>query len=197
MQQPPYQNGYYAQPNYAKPKSGCLKWFLIVGIPTFLIGAAAIALLLIGLIFPSYDIDDYDQVVKATKKVFKTNMVENTSLPSTMKEAGIVSYSGAMAEGANYDVAIRWMEFSSDDKAEAYFDEYVADLVEEFNEEKGDYEDTDLDRSSNVVEAYLGEDGYIEKIILIYEDDCCMFISMEGKKDVVQDLSDDYLDALD
>ena len=191
------QPGYYAQPNYAKPKSGGLKWLLIIGIPAFLAVVTLATLLIIGILFPSYDIDDYEEVYDACYDVFDIKLEKAENISSYMKEEGVVGYAYGENEASKYGVSVRWYKFSSESKAEKYYEEHVADLEDEYLEEVRDYELSKWKSNSSITEAYLGEDGEIEKAVVIREDEYVMVIWFEGKKGTVEDLSDEFLNEID
>ena len=196
-QQPVYQNGYYAQPNYSKPKSGGLKWLLIIGIPAFLAVATLITVLIICLLFPSYDIDDYDDMYDACYEVLDTKVTKSKSISDYLKEDGIIGYASGSNEAKNYEVSVRWYEFKSEEKAEKYYDYYVDDLREEYNDEKEDSEYAMWESDEKLTQAYLGEDGEIEEVIIIREYEYMMIVYLEGKKGVVEDLAEELIDELD
>ena len=198
-QQQTYQNGYYTQPNYAsqKPKSGGLKWLLIIGIPAFLGMVTLAIILLICFLFPSYDIDDYDDVYDACYDVLDVKLELSKNISSYLEEEGIVSYAYGENDESKYEAGVRWMEFATEDLAEVYYSIYVNDLKEEYDDEKNDCDISAWKSNDTLTEAYLGEDGEVEKVIIIREDEYIMEIWLEGKKSTVQDLTDDILDELD
>lgn len=196
-QQPAYQNGYYAQPNYAKPKSGAMKWVLIIGVPAFLAVAILITIFIISIIFPSYDIDDYDTVYDACYEAVDIKIKKNKDAVEYYKEEGIISMANGSNETSNYEAMVIWFEFADEDDAEKYFNEQSDDLKEEYEDDKDDYETRNWKSSKKYTEATLGEDGEVEKGIIIREDEYVMIITFEGKKSVVEDVVDDLLDELD
>ena len=198
-QQQAYQNGYYTQPNYAsqKPKSGGLKWLLIIGIPAFL-GIAILAIVLfIGFLFPSYDIDDYDDVYDACYDVLGVKLYREDDLSEYFKEEGIVSFANGTKDASKYEAVVVWYEFANDDIAKKYYNEQVDNLKEEYEDEKSDYASNSWQTSGKYTEATFSEDGETEKGIIIREDEYVMIIAIDGKKSTVDDIIDDLLDELD
>ena len=198
-QQQTYQNGYYTQPNYAqqKPKSGGLKWLLIIGIPAFL-GIAILAIVLfIGFLFPSYDIDDYDDVYDACYDVLGVKLYKEDDLSEYFKEEGIVSFANGTKDASKYEAVVVWYEFANENLAKKYYNEQGDNLEEEYEDEKSEYASNSWQSSDKYTEATFSEGGETEKGIIIREDKYVMIIAIDGKKSTVDDIIDDLLDELD
>ena len=187
-QQPVYQNGYYAQPNNVKPKSGKLKWLFIIGIPAVLGIIAAAVIVIICLLLPSYNVDDYETVYDACYDVFDMKLKKREDI-SHLRDRGIVDYAEGEKWGSKCEMGVAWYEFASEELAEEYYEEYVEDLKWDIH----DGDDYSWETSDKLTKGFVDSDG----VIVIREDEFVVLVKLEGIKSYVEMSGDEFIDALD
>ena len=193
------QNQYQQAPVQApvQPQSGGLKWLFVIGVPILLGIATLVILLLVGFIEQSYDIGDYHDVKEACSEVFAMKIHTYDYIEDYYAELGIEEMAYGSDDKSRYDVYVSWYRFTSDKKAEAYYDDLVEVLWEDYSDEKYDVEDYDWESDDDLTEAYLIENDEIDKVMIIKDNECIMYITMVGDASLVDILSYEFIDAID
>lgn len=188
FQQLVYQNGYSTQPNFGKPKSGGRKWLLIIGIPVVLSIIAAAVIVIICLLIPSYNVDDYDAVYDACYDVFDMKLKKREDI-SYISYRGIVDCAKGEKEGSKCYVGTVWYEFESEELAEEYYEEYVEDLKWDIY----DGDDYSWKTDDRLTKGFVGTDG----VIVIKEDEYVVLVKLEGKRGIIEMLAEEFIAELD
>ena len=136
-----FENPYYNPNNIKHPRRSGFKWIVIGGLVAFVGLIILLISLVVGWLFPSYDIDDYDLVEEVAEDVLDIALEE---IDEDYLEDAQDSYGKGLenlAMGMNYDDTssmVVWIEYEEDDDA----DDQYEDAVEEMEEEYEDLEDT-------------------------------------------------------
>ena len=193
-QQPTYQNAYYAQP---KAKSGKGKLLLIIGIPSILAVAALVTFLIIWLVFPSYDIDDYEDVYDACYEVFDVKLSRQDS--GSMGSDGMMSYAYGSRYDEDYNLDVYWYEYASDEVAEKRYEELVEEYERQYDDiKKYDYyKNRDWESDDKLTKFYYGNGDDGNKIIIIVEDEFLLKLFVRGEAKDVKNLAEEFIEEID
>lgn len=136
-----FENPYYNPNNIKHPRRSGFKWIVIGGLLAFVGLIIFLISLIIGWLFPSYDIDDYDLVEEVAEDVLDIELEE---IDKDYLDDAKDSYGKGLenlAMGMGYDDVssmVVWIEYEEDDDA----DDQYEDAVDELKEEYEDLEDT-------------------------------------------------------
>lgn len=170
---------------------------IVLGIAAFAIGIVA----LIGLIFKSYDVDDYDNVASACEEVLGVVLTEDEEDYSLRqlnnKGYEAVDYASGYAEKNNVKAEALWVEFSSSSEASLCYDELHDELEKQHEDIEDEFSSTSYTSGLNKVQYDYKEDGEQTTFMLFKSGKCIMLVQVYGDADDVEDKVDDLLDELD
>ena len=180
------------KPN-SKKKRKWLKWSLIIGIPVVLLVATIFIIKMI--VGPSYDIDDFDNVKKACRKVFDLEfedmeIKEDEYYYAVYAPMGMVKkMEGWGTRTSEYSkVNVVWYEFENEDDAREYYENNVErakegyNLEKEYLEESGEELDMEISFDSNetITEKCRIDSDYAVKNVLITKGNCGLELNISG-----------------
>ena len=197
------QNGNFEQIEQPKTKKKrkWLKWSLIIGIPLVVIVATILIIKMI--LGPSYNIDDFDNVKKACRKVFDVEfedleIKENENYYRLYAPMGMVKkMEGWGTRTSEYSkVNVVWYEFENEDDARGYYEHYVErekeeyKLEKEYLEEHGEEVDMDCTFESNetITERCIIYPDRAIKAVCITKGNCVLELTING--DDIESLHD-------
>ena len=201
------QNGNFEQIEQPKPKKKrkWLKWSLIIGIPLVVIVATILIIKMI--LGPSYNIDDFDNVKKACRKVFDLEF-ETLDRDISDRLIGMIVKKRGYGRGPSdcYSVEVEWCEFENDKRAREYYEDHVEHEREEYNLEK-EYleehsEEVDMDcafkSNETITERCIIRPDYARKVIWITKGNCVLELNIKGDDiESLHDLTKKFYNKLD
>lgn len=170
---------------------------IVLGIAAFVIGIIA----LIGLMFKSYDVDDYDNVAEACEEVLGVVLTEDEEdyslrqLNSKGYEAK--DYASGYAKKNGVEAEVLWVEFASGSDASMCYDDLCDELDKQHMDIKDEFDSNSYSSGINKSQYNYTENGEKTTFILLKSGKCIMLIQIYGDADDVEDRVDDLLDELD
>lgn len=208
-----YQNGNFEQTEQPKHKKKrkWLKWSLIIGITVVVI---VIAILIIKMILgPTYNIDDFDNVKKACRKVFDVEfedleIKEDEYYYEVYAPIGMVKkMEGWGTRTSEYSIVnVVWYEFQNEDDAEEFYEYEIEHQKEEYNLEKkaleqfGKEKDREISFESNetITERCNIYPDRSTKVVWITQGNCVLELSIKGDDiELLHDLTKKFYNKLD
>ena len=185
----------------AKTKKKVFMGFIIGAIALAVIGFIVGIVVVIGLIFKSYDIDEYDNVVEACEEVLGVELEEEgddyytSQLASKGYEA--VEYASGFGEKNNVKSEVLWIEFTDSGEASLCYDDLLNELEEQHDDISDEFSSCSYSTGVNKAEFNYSEDDEQTSFVLLKSGRCIMLIQVYGAEDSVEDKVDDLLDELD
>ena len=196
MYQQQQNNGYMSPVSNKKPKKKWLKKLLIIGIPVVVLAIAATILMFV-LFSDKYDIKDVGKFAKVCANTLDKDIEKSEMTDQEKRKYAIKSF---YSTGDIVFADVQWCEFESEDDAKAYFAYMLHNSVygKEYRSIYYDSDDCDVKIEDGYVEAYgVRNSGDMWKVILVQEDEYCVFVLLRGTEDEVKKKSEKFLREID
>ena len=214
--QQPYGNGMYGYNNPIPPLDPAVRekqmsnanrnkklliGLIIGGVITTIAGICFGIFLLIAIVFDTYDIDDYDDVCETCEEVLDVKM-EKTELSEFVSDWGYSGYDIVdYATGGEYEGTVRsevyWIEFDTESEADSFYLNFSEELEDGHNKIKDDYTSNSCSSYVNITEVKLTKNGQRNIRAIVQDEEYVLIIAMDGDKDDVEDVYDEFIDEID